>query len=181
MIPQMARMPKRSVALRARVVSALLMHRAHMRPEITRSPKRSIALRTRVVFALIVHRAYMHRQIARSPKRSLALRARVVSALLVHRAHMRPQRADVPGLVGALRARVSVRLSKLFHHPVSAVCGCGEDEATFSSRATPRSTVVEMGRMPNVRVGWTFGLPAPLHSQDADAAIKLSFIAINNV
>ena len=89
-----------------------------MRPQIARLPKRSVALRARVVFALLVHHANMRPKMARLPKRSVALRARVVSALLMHRAHMPPQIADVPGLVIALRTRVPARLSKLFHHPV---------------------------------------------------------------
>jgi hypothetical protein len=61
------------------VVFALLMHRAHMPPQIARMPKRSVALRARVVYALLVHRAQMPAQIARLPKPSVALRARVVS------------------------------------------------------------------------------------------------------
>ena len=73
--------------------------------QLARLPKRSVALRARVVSALLVHRAHMRPQTARRLKRSVALRARVVSALLVHRAHMRPQMAGVPGLVVALRAR----------------------------------------------------------------------------
>jgi hypothetical protein len=48
-LPQSARLPKRSVALRARVVSALLVHRAHMLPQISRLPSRVVALRARVV------------------------------------------------------------------------------------------------------------------------------------
>jgi hypothetical protein len=88
MRPQIARRPERSVALRARVVSALLVHQAHMRPQSARSPERSVALRARVVFALLVYRAYMRPQIARLLERSVAL-----------------------------RARVSARLSKLFHPP----------------------------------------------------------------
>ena len=67
-----------------------------MLPQIGRLPERSVALRARVVSALLVYRAHMPRQIARMPKRSIALRARVVSALLVHRAHMRLQRARLP-------------------------------------------------------------------------------------
>jgi len=63
-------------------------------------PKRSVALRARMVSALLVHHAHMHPQIARRPERSVALRARVVSALLVHSAHMRPQSSEhVPFLV----------------------------------------------------------------------------------
>ena len=98
------------------------MHSAHMRPQHVRMPERSVALRARVVSALLVYRAHMPAQVVRCPERSVALRARLVSALLVHRALMLPQIADVPGLVVALRARVSARLSKLFHHPV-AVAG----------------------------------------------------------
>jgi hypothetical protein len=121
-----------------------------MLPQIAHHPARSVALRARVVFA-----PYMHRQIARSPKRSVALRARVISALFVHRAHMPPQIADFPGRVVALRARVSARLSKLFHHPVAVA---GEEVHSILSRATREATVAEMDRIPNVRVGWTFGL-----------------------
>jgi hypothetical protein len=87
-----------------------------MLSQIARLPKRSVALRARVVSALLVYRAHMPAQVVRCPERSVALRARLVSALLVHRALMLPQIADVPGLVVALRARVSARLSKLFHH-----------------------------------------------------------------
>jgi hypothetical protein len=53
-----------------------------MPAQIARSPKRSVALRARVVFALLVHHAHMRPQSARLPERSGALRARVVSALL---------------------------------------------------------------------------------------------------
>jgi hypothetical protein len=77
---------------------------------MARLPKRSVALRARVVFALLMHRAHMLPQNVRSPERSVALRARVVSALLVHHAHMLPQIADFPGLVVALRARVLLLL-----------------------------------------------------------------------
>jgi hypothetical protein len=79
-----------------RVVSALLVHRAHMHPQMARLPERSVALRARAVSALLVHRANMPPQSARLPERSVALRARVVSALLVHRAHMLPQMARLP-------------------------------------------------------------------------------------
>jgi hypothetical protein len=41
----MAHLPERSVALRARVVFALLVHRAHMYAQTARLPKRSVALR----------------------------------------------------------------------------------------------------------------------------------------
>jgi hypothetical protein len=40
------------------VVFALLVHRAHMLPQRARLPKRSVALRARVVFAPFVHRAH---------------------------------------------------------------------------------------------------------------------------
>jgi hypothetical protein len=156
MRPQTARLPERSVALRARVVSALLVHSAHMRPQSARRPERSVALRARVVSALLVYRAHMPAQIARLPERSVALRARVVSALLVHHAHMRPQMARLPERSVALRARVSARLSKLFHHPV--VLWLASGGPLNLSRATRESTVAEMDRIPNVRVGWTFGL-----------------------
>jgi hypothetical protein len=116
---QVARLPERFFAVRARVVSALLVYRAHMRLQIARLPERFFALRARVLSALLMHHAHMPRQMARLPERFFALRALVVSALLVHRAHMPPQIADVPGLVGALRARVSARLRKLLHHPVA--------------------------------------------------------------
>ena len=76
---QTARAPKRSVTLRARVVSALLVRHARMRSQMTRVPKRSVAVRARVVSALLVHRAHMRPQIARLPKRSVTMRARVVS------------------------------------------------------------------------------------------------------
>ena len=95
----------------------LLVHRAHMPAQIARLPKRSVAVRARVVSALLVHREHMRPQIARHPKRSVALQARVVSALLVHRAHMRIQMADVPGLVVALRARMVVYAGRLFRLP----------------------------------------------------------------
>ena len=101
----------------ARLLFALIVHRAHMRPQLARLPKRSFALRARVVFALLVHHAHMLPQIVRLPKRSVALRARVVSALLVYRAHMRLQMAGVTGLVVALRARVSPRFGLFPHGP----------------------------------------------------------------
>ena len=44
------------------------------------------AMRARVIFALLVHRAHMPRQSARQPEHNIALRACVVSALLVHHA-----------------------------------------------------------------------------------------------
>ena len=120
----------------------------------------------------------MPAQMVRLPELSVALRARVVSALPVHRAHMRPQRADVPGLVVALRARVSARLSKLFHHPVA-----GEERSTQYCRdRRERSTVVEMDRMPNVRVGWTCELHCCIRKTQAlRFSYRLSFIDINNV
>ena len=45
---QLARLPKRSVALRARVVSALLVYHAHMRVQMTDAPGLVVALRARV-------------------------------------------------------------------------------------------------------------------------------------
>ena len=42
------RLPKRSVALRARVVSALLVHRAHVLPQIAGVSGLVVALRARV-------------------------------------------------------------------------------------------------------------------------------------
>ena len=75
----------RGIAERAAAAATCgLVHHAHMRPQMVRLPKRSVALRARVVFALLVHRAHMRPQIARPPSRVVALRARVVSALLVH-------------------------------------------------------------------------------------------------
>jgi hypothetical protein len=120
--PQIARLPERTVAVRALVVSALLVHRAHVLRQIARRPERFFALRARVLSALLMHRAHMHPQMARLPERFFALRAHVLSALLVHRAHMRPQMADVPGLVVArMRARVYVLILGLdqLHHPVA--------------------------------------------------------------
>ena len=87
-----------------------------MSAQSARLPKRSVALRARVVSALLVYRAHMRRQMCRRPERSVALRARVISALLVHRAHMPRQMVRLPERSVALRARVSARLSKLFHH-----------------------------------------------------------------
>jgi hypothetical protein len=55
----------------------------------------------------------------------------------------------------ALRARVSARLSQLFHHPVVVV---GEEVHSIFESDARRSTVAEMDRMPDVRVGWTCGL-----------------------
>ena len=123
MLPQIARLPERSVAVRARVVSALLVHHAYMLPQIARQPKHSIALRARVVSALLVHRAHMHPQSARTPKRSVALRARVVFALLVHRAHMRLKTARCSKRSVALRARVvSLGPLDLLHLSLLAFC-----------------------------------------------------------
>jgi hypothetical protein len=51
MPPQIALSPERSVALLARMVPAVPMHRAQMRPQIDRLPERSAALRARVVSA----------------------------------------------------------------------------------------------------------------------------------
>jgi hypothetical protein len=147
----MARLPKRSVALRARVVFALLMHHAHMRPQMARLPKRSVALRARVISALLMHRAQMPAQIARLPERSVAL-----------------------------RARVSARLGKLFHHPVAMA----EERGPLNFvESDARSTVAEMDRMdPHAKCSGRVDLRAtPLHSQDADAAIQLSFKDIDNV
>ena len=114
----------------------------------------------------------MPRQMFRSPERSVALRARVVSALLVYRAHMRPQMVRLPESSVALRARVSARL-KLFHHPVAVA---GERSTQFCRE---RSEKHPCG---NVKCSVRMDLrAAPLHSQDADAAIQLSFIDNDNV
>ena len=61
--------------------SALLVHHAHMRPQIARLPKRSVALRARVVSALLVHRAHVRPQRADVPGLVVALRARVYARL----------------------------------------------------------------------------------------------------
>jgi len=53
MPPQIALSPERSVALLARMVPAVPMHRAQMRPQIDRLPERSAALRARVVSAFV--------------------------------------------------------------------------------------------------------------------------------
>ena len=88
------------------------------------------ALRARVVSALLVHRAHMSAQIAHLPERSVAQRARVVSALLVHHTHVKPQIARLPGLEVALRARVSARLW-LFPHVRIAAGGVLESRHYF--------------------------------------------------
>jgi hypothetical protein len=107
----------------------------------------------------------------RSPERSVALRARVVSALLVHRAHVLSQMFRSPERSVALRAHVSARLSKLFHHPVA-----GEDRGPLNfvraRTSDARSTVAEMDRIPNVRVGWTFGLQRCIRKTQA---LRFSF------
>jgi hypothetical protein len=74
---QMFRSPKRSVALRARVVSALLMHRANMRRQIARLAERSGAVGARVVLALLVHRAHVQIALAWTGEGAIAARASV--------------------------------------------------------------------------------------------------------
>jgi hypothetical protein len=59
----------------------ILLHSANMRPQIARLPKRSVALRARMVSALLMHHAHMPRQVGRLPKRSVALQARVSARL----------------------------------------------------------------------------------------------------
>ena len=92
--------------MRARVVSALLVYRAHMRPQSARLPKRSVALRARVVSALLVHRAHVPAQISDDPGLVVTLRASVVLALLVHRAHVIRQAARLAERSGAVGAQV---------------------------------------------------------------------------
>ena len=154
-----------------------IVHRAYMLPQIARLPERSVALRARVVSALLVNHAHMPTQHVRMPERSVALRARVVSALLVHRAQVSAQLARIPERSVALRARVSARLGKLFHHPVAMA----EERGPLNFvESDARSTVAEMGRMPNVRVGWICGLHRCIRKTQT-LRFSLSFIDINNV
>jgi hypothetical protein len=127
MRPQMARLPKRSVALLALVVFALLVHSAHMPPQNARCPKRSVALLALVVFALLMHRAHMHHQTARRRELAVALRAHVVFVSLGGGAATARSPPDGPrGTIASCITRCS-RCIILAHHarmlPKRNICG----------------------------------------------------------
>ena len=78
-----------------------------------------ITMWARVVLALLVHRAYVLRQIARRAERSGAVGARVVLALLVHRAHVQITLARTGEGAIAARASVRALVCLgLLHHGV---------------------------------------------------------------
>ena len=70
--------------------------------QVTRRLERNGAVAARVIPALLMHRAHMPRQVARRLERIGAVAARVVPALLMHRAHMNRQVACIRERTGAV-------------------------------------------------------------------------------
>ena len=143
---QVARLRARVCAVGACVVPALLVHHEHVHRQAAFLRKRSGAVGAHVVPALLVHRAHVCLQVARPSERSGAVvGARVVPALLVHRAHVLRQAARLPERGGAVGARVVPAL--LVHRAHVHVAVVGPTEGTVAAWAG----VFVPGRVPERR------------------------------